>query len=126
MKTILLADDEANLRNLVRTTLDDPSYRILEACDGIAALEIARRERPDLFVLDWMMPRMNGIDVAKALLSESLAPVGRIIMLTARGQEKDREAASTLGIVNYLTKPFSPRELLAKVDALLDGVVANE
>jgi CheY-like chemotaxis protein len=66
MKTILLADDEANLRMLVHTTLDDPQYRLLEAGDGATALNLARQERPDLLVLDWMMPGMTGIDVALA------------------------------------------------------------
>lgn len=120
MKTILLADDETNLRKLVRTTLEDPRYRILEAQDGTGALELVRKEHPDLLVLDWMMPGMTGIEVARVLVSEASVLVRRIIMLTARGQEKDREEASALGICHYLVKPFSPRELLEKVEAVLE------
>ena len=70
MKTILLADDEANLRTLIRMTLEDPHYRILEATDGTAALQLARQERPDLVILDWMMPGPSGIAVARILRQE--------------------------------------------------------
>jgi len=119
LKTILVADDEANLRKLVRATLEDPRYRIVEAQDGTAALALVRKEQPDLLVLDWMMPGMTGIEVAKVLVSEAADLAKRIIMLTAKGQEKDRAEASAFGIYHYLVKPFSPRELLEKVEAVL-------
>jgi two-component system phosphate regulon response regulator PhoB len=126
VKTILLADDEANLRKLVRTTLEDPRYRIVEAPDGKAALELVRKEHPDLLVLDWMMPGMTGIEVAKVLVAEESNQAKRIIMLTAKGQEKDREEASALGIRHYLIKPFSPRELLERVEAMLQRAALEE
>lgn len=115
MKTILLADDEANLRILVRTTLDDSDYHILEAADGTAALDLARRQCPDLLVLDWMMPGINGLDVARALRQDPSTAHIPIIMLTARGQETDKAQGHSLGTYAYLVKPFSPLELLQKV-----------
>jgi DNA-binding response OmpR family regulator len=120
MKTILLADDEVNLRTLVHTTLDDPQYRILEATDGTAALALARQERPDLLVLDWMMPGMTGIEVVRALRHDTETAHIPIIMLTAKGQEKDKEQGSSLGTYAYLVKPFSPLELLEKVQEVLE------
>jgi two-component system, OmpR family, phosphate regulon response regulator PhoB len=119
MKTILLADDEANLRILVRTTLEDPDYRILEAADGTSALELARQQHPDLLVLDWMMPGINGIEVAKALRQDPATAHIPIIMLTARGQETDKTQGHSLGTCAYLVKPFSPLELLQKVQEAL-------
>jgi two-component system phosphate regulon response regulator PhoB len=119
MKTILLADDETNLRTLVRTTLDDPQYRILEAADGTTALELARRQPPDLLVLDWMMPGVNGIEVAKTLRQDPATAHIPIILLTARGQETDKAQGHSLGTYAYLVKPFSPLELLQKVQEAL-------
>src|SRR3989449_10985127 len=119
MKTILLADDEANLRRLVRSTLNDPQYRILEAANGTATLELARTERPDLLVLDWMMPDMSGIEVAQTLRQDTATAHIPIIMLTAKGQERDKEQGRALGAYAYLVKPFSPLELLEKVQAVL-------
>jgi DNA-binding response OmpR family regulator len=112
MKTILLADDEANLRTLVRTTLDESDYYILEAADGTAALDLARQQCPDL---DWMMPGLNGLDVARALREDPATAHIPIIMLTARGQESDKAQGHSLGTYAYLVKPFSPLELLQKV-----------
>jgi two-component system phosphate regulon response regulator PhoB len=119
MKTILLADDEPNLRTLVHTTLEDSQYDILEAANGVDALELARSKRPDLLVLDWMMPGMSGIDVAKHLRGDPATAHIPIIMLTARGQEKDREQGLAAGALAYLVKPFSPLELLEKVKEVL-------
>lgn len=121
MKTILLADDEPNLRLLVRTTLEDPSYRILEANDGSAALAKAREEHPDLIVLDWMMPGMTGIEVAAALREDPLTAGIPVIMLTARDRPEDKEQGAAVGAFEYLTKPFSPLELLRKVEEALGG-----
>lgn len=119
MKTILLADDEPNLRLLVRTTLSDPRFRILEAADGSAALQLARDEHPDLIVLDWMMPGMSGVEVAAALREDPLTRGIPIIMLTAKGQQSDRDQTHGLGVSAHLVKPFSPLELLEKVDELV-------
>ena len=119
MKTILLADDEANLRNLVHTTLEDPAYRILEAIDGSQALAMARQERPDLLILDWMMPGMPGIEVARTLHADPATAHLPIIMLTARGQQVDKNNGLAAGAFAYLVKPFSPLELLDKVQEAL-------
>lgn len=119
MKTILLADDEANLRILVRTTLEDLEYYILEATDGTTALELARKERPDLLVLDWMMPGINGIEVAAALRQDPATAHIPVIMLTAKGQEMDKAQGHAVGAYAYLIKPFSPLELLRKVQEVL-------
>ena len=119
MKTILLADDEANLRMLVRTTLEDPQFRILEAADGVEALALARAEHPDLLVLDWMMPGMSGIEVARTLRQNPATTSLPIIMLTAKGQETDKEQGRALDTYAYLVKPFSPLELLEKVQEVL-------
>jgi two-component system, OmpR family, phosphate regulon response regulator PhoB len=119
VKTILLVDDEANLRTLVRTTLDDPKYRIVEATDGKEALELVSKEHPDLLVLDWMMPGLSGLDVAKALRQDPATVGLPIIMLTAKGQEKDKEQGRAVGTYAYLVKPFSPLELLEKIEEIL-------
>jgi DNA-binding response OmpR family regulator len=119
MKTILLADDEAHLRTLVRTTLNNPEYCILEAADGTAALDLAREQHPDLLVLDWMMPGINGIEVAKALRQDPATAHIPIIMLSARGQETDRAQGRSVGTYTYLVKPFSPLELLRRVQEVL-------
>lgn len=115
MKKILLADDEANLRMLARITLDDPAYRILEAEDGLAALALARNERPDLLVLDWMMPGLSGIEVARLLRQDPTTAHIPVIMLTAKGQEADLVQGRDVGVHAHLVKPFSPLELLQKI-----------
>jgi len=119
MKTILLADDEAHLWLLVHTTLDDPAYRILEATDGNQALAMARTEHPDLLVLDWMMPGLSGLVVAQMLRRDPATAQIPIIMLTAKGQAIDRALGHAVGLQAYLVKPFSPLELLEKVQAIL-------
>lgn len=119
MKTILLADDERNLRLLVKTTLSDPRFRILEASDGHEALRLAKEEHPDLIVLDWMMPGLSGLEVATTLREDPLTRGIPIIMLTAKGQQADREQTARLDVSAHLVKPFSPLELLEKVDELI-------
>jgi putative two-component system response regulator len=119
MKKILLADDEANLRMLVRTTLQDPRYRILEVSDGRAVVDIAQKVLPDLLILDLLMPGRSGLEVAAALHQDPRTNHIPIIMLTARDRQKDKEHARALGIHVYLTKPFSPLELIEKVEAAL-------
>jgi two-component system phosphate regulon response regulator PhoB len=119
MKTILLADDEPQLRKLVRTTLDDPAYRILEAINGTEALELARQALPELIVLDWMMPGMSGVEVLRALRQNPATAHIPVIMLTAREPETPQEPEGSLHTYAYLVKPFSPLELLDKVEAVL-------
>jgi len=103
----------------VRTTLEDPQYRIIEAADGLEALECARSERPDLLVLDWMMPGMSGIEVARTLRQEPETAGIPIILLTAKGLEADARAGREVGSHAYLVKPFSPLELLEKTQEIL-------
>lgn len=119
MKTVLIADDEENLRTLIETTLEAPGLRVLHAADGDQAVEVARREHPDLILLDWMMPGKTGIEVAEVLRSEPATADIAILMLTAMGQEQDRQRGLALGIRAYLVKPFSPLQLLECVQHAL-------
>jgi len=119
MNTILIADDEDSLRLLIRTTLESAEVTLLEATDGNTALEIARQELPDLIVLDWMMPGKNGIEVVKELRADPRTAGIAIVMLTAMGQEQDRKQGLAAGVQAFLVKPFSPLELLERVQAVL-------
>jgi CheY-like chemotaxis protein len=118
--TVLLCDDEAVLRQLVRATLGVGEYRILEASDGDEALHLLREHRPDLVVLDMMMPGRSGLEVLRELRSDSDLARTPVVMLTARAREADQEAAAEAGADRYLAKPFSPLELLSVVEDLLD------
>lgn len=119
MSTILVADDEDSLRLLIRTTLEGADTTIVEAGDGLAALEMARQEPPDLIVLDWMMPGKSGLEVARELRASPRTASIPILMLTAMAQEKDRKRALAAGVQAFLIKPFSPLELLERVQAML-------
>jgi CheY-like chemotaxis protein len=117
--TILVCDDEDVLRALVRASLDNGAYRIVEAANGDEALELAQSERPDLIVIDMMMPGRTGVEVVAALREDETQADTLVIMLTARAQVADREAAQGAGADLYLTKPFSPIALAAAVEELL-------
>ena len=119
MAKVLIADDQANMRTLVRLTLETGRFEIFEAPDGDAALEVARREQPDLVFLDWTMPGLPGVEGCRALRDDPAHDGIRIVMLTARTQHEDREAAHAMGADDYITKPFSPIELLEKVRDVL-------
>ena len=119
MKTILIADDEESLRTLIETTLEAPGLRILQAADGNQAVDLARQEHPDLILLDWRMPGKTGIEVAEVLRSQPATADIAILMLTAMGQEQDRQRGLALGIRAYLVKPFSPLQLLECVQGVL-------
>ncbi|NJK79991.1 MAG: response regulator transcription factor [Chloroflexaceae bacterium] len=114
--TILLVEDEATLAETLRYNLEREGYSVLYAADGIQGLELARRECPDLLILDVMLPRLDGFSVCRILRQESDMP---IIMLTARQDEVDRIAGLELGADDYVSKPFSLGELLARVRAIL-------
>ena len=114
--TILVVDDEKNIVQLARLYLDKEGYRVEAAYDGAQALEKARTVRPDLVILDIMMPELDGLSVAKELRKSSNVP---IIILTARGDDVDRIVGLELGADDYVTKPFNPRELVARVKAVL-------
>jgi DNA-binding response OmpR family regulator len=118
---VLIADDEAHLRLLVRKTLETEDLRMLEAVDGPGALELARKERPDLVILDWMMPGLSGLQVLAALREHVETSATPVLMLTARSQQVDRDEALRLGVRGYLVKPFSPLELIQLVESVLEG-----
>ena len=113
---ILVADDEAGIRRLLRGYLEKAGFRVTEARNGKESLERYRAEKPDLLILDLMMPEMDGLDVFRAVRQESLVP---IIMLSARAEETDRLVGLELGADDYVVKPFSPREVVARVRAVL-------
>lgn len=116
MPTILVADDEANIRELCSLYLEKEGYRVVPAADGEEALTMAREHPPDLIVLDLMMPKLDGYEVTKQLRRNSDVP---ILMLTARSEDVDRIVGLELGADDYLGKPFHPRELTARVKAIL-------
>ena len=118
MKAILFAEDEPNLRLLVTSTLEDPRYELVTCSDGAEALKRARERRPDMLVLDWMMPGLTGIDVVRALRADPGFADVPVVLLTARSQDGDRAEARAAGVTHYLTKPFSPLELLDLVEQL--------
>ena len=115
-KKILVVDDEARMRKIISDFLGAKGFHIIEACDGVDALEKFEEESPDLIILDVMMPRMDGWDVCRAIRKTSKTP---IIMLTARGEEIDELVGFDLGADEYISKPFSPRILVARVEAIL-------
>ncbi|MCK4697066.1 MAG: response regulator transcription factor [Dehalococcoidia bacterium] len=115
-KRVLVVDDDAKTVELVRLYLKRDGYRVFTAYDGIEALRLARESRPDLIVLDLMLPGIDGLQVCRTLRAESDVP---IIMLTARTTDRDKLTGLDLGADDYVTKPFSPRELAARVRAVL-------
>lgn len=117
--TVLVCDNENILRRLVRATLSDSEVSVLEACDGDEALELARQHRPDLVILDVMMPGRTGLDVLEELRRDPELADTRVIVLTARAQVADRDAALDAGADRFLAKPFSPSELAEVADELL-------
>jgi DNA-binding response OmpR family regulator len=125
MAKILIVEDEPNMVAGLRDNFEFEGYQVISAPDGVAGLERALSESPDLVILDVMMPRMSGLDVCKQLKTKK--PGIPIIMLTARGQEVDKVVGLELGADDYVTKPFSIRELLARVKAVLRraGTVAK-
>ena len=115
MKEILVVDDEPRIADICRDYLERAGFTVVTAGNGVDALTIARTQQPDLIVLDLGLPKMDGLDVTRALRKYSNVP---IIMLTARVEEGDKLAGLELGADDYLTKPFSPRELVARVRAV--------
>ncbi len=116
MKTILVADDKANIRNLVRDYLEAEGFHVFVASNGREALYAARSEKPDLILLDIMMPEMSGYEFIKAYRKESETP---IILLTAKLDETDKVLGLELGADDYVTKPFGMKELVARINAVL-------
>ncbi len=113
---ILVIEDEANIVQVIRLYLEQAAYTVLSASDGVAGLELHAREHPDLIILDLMLPALDGMEVARRIRAWANTP---ILMLTARQGEDDRIAGLELGADDYLVKPFSPRELVSRVKAIL-------
>ncbi len=116
MTTILLIEDAVDLAKVIRRELEGNGYSVRQATDGVAGLLLFKKEAPDLVILDWMLPKLNGLDVLREMRAQSAVP---ILMLTARHEEADRVIGLELGADDYLTKPFGMRELTARVRALL-------
>lgn len=119
MRKLLIADDEAALRSLVRTTLESDQYEILEAGSGDEALAVVRRERPQLVLLDVQMPGVSGFAVCRAIKDDPATRDTIVVMLTSRTQAEDYAAGREAGADEYLTKPFSPLRLLRLVEQML-------
>src|SRR6266699_1285957 len=116
MTTILLVEDAHDLAQVIIRELEASSYRVLHASDGLTGLQLHANEQPALVILDWMLPKLDGLEVLRRLRQGAPTPV---LMLTARGEETDRVVGLELGADDYITKPFSMREFIARVRALL-------
>ncbi len=118
-ETILIIEDEKNILELVKYNLEQEGFRVITASKGTAGLATARKEKPSLLVLDLMLPELNGLEICKTLKQDLQTRPIPIIMLTAKSTESDKIVGLELGADDYLTKPFSPRELVARVKAVL-------
>jgi CheY-like chemotaxis protein len=114
-KKVLIVDDEAFVREIVKVRLKLLGIEIIEGTNGLEAIEKAIQEKPDLILLDVMMPKMNGFEACEKLRSNPLTSHIPILILTARGEQMDKERGARLGAVKYLTKPFSPQKLAEQV-----------
>jgi two-component system phosphate regulon response regulator PhoB len=119
VQTVLVIEDEADITDLVAFNLERVGCRVLKAYDGQVGLELALKERPDIIVLDLMLPTLNGLGVLKGLRRDARTQQIPVILLTARAQTEDRIAGLAAGADDYVTKPFSPKELVLRVQAVL-------
>lgn len=119
MARIVVVEDDPDVLALVEHKLTRGGHEVTTASDGVAGLALIESTRPDLVVLDWMMPRMNGLEVCQAVRADPDLDATRVMMLTAKAQEQDVVRAFASGADDYLSKPFSPAELLTRVTALL-------
>jgi two-component system, OmpR family, alkaline phosphatase synthesis response regulator PhoP len=127
MKTkILVVDDEEHIRELLKFNLEKSGYQVLEAGDGKIAMNVVQKERPALVILDLMVPLMDGLEVCRMIKGKQETANIAIIMLTAKNEEIDKILGLELGADDYMTKPFSPRELIARVKAVLRRNAANQ
>jgi len=120
-KKVLIVDDESHIVELVRVCLEDTDYDIIEAYDGQEALDKARSEKPDLILLDIMLPKMDGYEVCKNLKTDDSTKSIPVVMLTAKGQEVDKVKGFQSGADSYMTKPFSPLRLLTELEEKLSS-----
>ncbi len=124
VKTILVADDESHILNVVSLKLRNAGFRVLTASDGQEALETALTERPDLLITDYHMPQLSGLEVCRRIKHAAITGSMPVIMLTARGYHLEPYELEESGILKMLSKPFSPRHLLATVKEVLGGKAA--
>ena len=123
-KTILVADDESHILNVVSLKLRNAGYTVVTARDGQEALELAQAERPDLLITDYHMPQLSGIELCRRLKQEAATSKIPAIMLTARGYSLEPGDTEESGILRMLSKPFSPRQLLTTVTEVLESLAA--
>jgi DNA-binding response OmpR family regulator len=119
MPTVLVVDDDADIRGVIAFKLRRVGFTVHEEADGEAGLAAAVQERPDVVLLDWMMPHLSGVEVCRAIRGDATLQSTRVILLTAKSQEPDVQRGFAAGADDYITKPFSPRELVSRVQALL-------
>jgi two-component system phosphate regulon response regulator PhoB len=120
MKRILIVEDQADIRKLIRMTLEFENYEIHEASDGSFGLRMAQAIKPDVMLLDVMMPgELDGLQVCQRIKSDPAMKLTKVVLLTARGQQKDREAGEQVGADEYLIKPFSPLQLIETLERLV-------
>jgi two-component system phosphate regulon response regulator PhoB len=120
MKRVLIVEDQADIRKLIRMTLEFEDYEIQEASDGASGLRVARDFKPDLMLLDVMMPgELDGLQVCERIKRDDTTRHIRVVLLTARGQARDRETGRDAGADEYLVKPFSPLQLIETIERLL-------
>jgi CheY-like chemotaxis protein len=119
--TVLVADDDPDVMSVIVETLEPEGYRVLTAHDGTSALDLARKEQPDIVVLDWMMPGLDGLSVCRALRQDDNARLARVpvVLITGRADAKDTATGFSAGVTDYLTKPFKPTHLLARLQSWL-------
>lgn len=120
LRTVLIADDESSIRLLVHATIESDDYKVLEACDGAEAWALTKANRPSLVLLDVQMPGRSGFEVLRSIKSDPSLAGTRVILLTSKAQETDVEAGLIAGADFYLTKPFSPLDLLTRVEEALE------
>ncbi len=125
-RTVLIVDDEQAIREMVEFSLERAGFQVIEAADAAEARVALVDRRPDLILLDWMLPDMSGLDLARALRRENLAQEIPIVMLTARTEEEDKVRGLDAGADDYVTKPFGPRELIARIKAVLRRAAGDD
>jgi CheY-like chemotaxis protein len=123
-RTILVADDETHILHVVSLKLRNAGFRVITARDGAEALEMAQQEHPDLIITDYHMPQLSGLELCQRLKQDEKTSKIPAIMLTARGYHLEPHDTEQSGILRMLSKPFSPRQLLATVNEVLEGVAA--
>lgn len=116
---VLVVEDDSVVRELIEWKLTSAGHVVLTEADGEAGLAAARAEKPDVVILDWMMPKLTGLEVCRAIREDETVSSLPVLLLTARAQDSDIEQGLAAGADDYLVKPFSPRELLSRVEALL-------